>query len=173
MRRLPRLGLAFLVALVGIASACSPAGDGVPIPTWDDAARAAVVDSVQGMLSEYSALVAAGDLDALVLLYADRPDFVWIEDGRIAYRSQADVAEAFEGLRAMQADVRTTFQDPVITPLGPGLASLVTTLDQEFAMPDGTSFGFAGALSATIGREGTGWVFLNGHTSSEREDGGR
>ena len=170
--RARRGAAAAFAGLWAIAIACGPSSGTADAPAFDDAHRAAIRDSVQVFLAEYSALVESGAYDRLIGLYADVEDFVWIEDGRVAYRSRAEIEEAFAGLRSMNAEVRTTYVDPDIVALAPGLASVASGLDQEFVMESG-SFGFQGAVSATLVHTPDGWRFLRGHTSTVRPDGER
>lgn len=150
-----------LIAL-GLLTGCTPA----QAPTFTDAHRAAIVDSVAETLGAFRVAVAAMDADSVASFYANDSTFRWIEDGEVRYRSRAEVAAALRAAAPYMGNSQLTYDGTSITAVAPGVASLVTGFAQRFTTPDGETGGFAGAITAVlVHREGR-WQFLTGHTSS-------
>lgn len=128
--------------------------------------RAAIVDSVTDMLTAFRAAAGSLDPDSLSRFYVADSTFRWIEDGAVRYTSRDDIAAAVRGLRGSVQRSRLLYDGTVITPLAPGIASVVTGFAQQFTMADGSQGGFAGAMTAVVVHRAEGWQFLGGHTSS-------
>ncbi len=135
-------------------------------PEFTASHRAAIVDSVEATLDAFSAAVATMDADSIAAFYAADSAFRWIEDGSVRYRSRDDIATALREAAPFMRNVVLLYDGTVVTPLAPGVASLVTGFAQRFTNPAGETGGFAGAITAVmVHREGR-WQFLSGHTSS-------
>jgi hypothetical protein len=65
--------------------------------------------------------------------------------------------------------VETAYQDLQITPLGPGLAPVVTRFQTQIGDATAGGFSFGGMITMTLIHRPEGWRILNGHTSSARE----
>lgn len=131
-----------------------------------DAHAAAISDSVRATLDDFRRYSAASQWDSLVATYADDQRFRWIENGEIRYRSPADIRRSLSGLPA-GTRLETSYEGTEITPLAPGVASVVTffrTRIAESTASDGVSFG--GAMTMIFVNEGRHWRILGGHTSS-------
>lgn len=147
--------------LLVVVSACVPSA-----ATLDDAHRTAIVDSVDARLVEFRAAVGSMQADSVAGFYLGDSTFRWIEDGEVRYRSRAEIATAIREAAPFMSDAELLYDGTVITPLAPGIASVVTGFAQKFTTPDGQRTGFAGAITAVMVHTTEGWVFQSGHTSS-------
>lgn len=157
-------GAALLVATAASSGCAAGGGDA----SFDEARRAAIVDSVRTTLDEFVDAVEAGDWTGLASFYADDPRFRWLEDGRVAYDSHAAVVESLAGVGASFSHGTLEYSDVRITPLAPGLAALTAGFRQTLVGSDGGGFSFSGVLGATLVHTADGWRFLSGHTSTAR-----
>ena len=120
------------------------------------------------MLREWSATGAEGRWEDLKSLYADDPDFAWIEDGAVAYQDHVAVIAGVDRVAAMNAVIKTEIGDIVVTPLSADAAAFRSAVSIGFVTPDFT-FNFAGAFTGVaIARDGR-WRFLQGHLSKACE----
>lgn len=147
------------------AAAC-----GTPRPAADPAAlapthAAAIGDSVDTMLDSLRAAFGRRDPEAAAAFYADDPRFRWVEDGRVRYASRAQMRDALRQMTGLR-DLDLSFFDPIVTPVAPGVAVLVTNFAQKVVDGGGTARGFAGVMTATVIHAGGRWMFLVGHTSA-------
>jgi ketosteroid isomerase-like protein len=130
------------------------------------AARAAAIrQGVQATLDAFCKLSAAGQWDAVMRLYADDPHFVWVTNGAIVSRSLDEIRKHFTGTPA-GSRVETTYQDTEITPLAPGVATVLTRFETRITDAQGGGFHFGGLLTMTLVERGDGWKILDGHASS-------
>ena len=144
-------------------------GCSAPPPDGDDEESALAIETeVRGFLDQYSEAVGDGRWEDVVAMYADDPGFSWAEDGRIAYRSTAEIREAFEGLRTQFTSASTEFVDPKIVVLGPDVAHVTASVRQRFTVSEGDDFSFDALVTAVVVREQSGWRFIAGHTSTRR-----
>ncbi|MEO8479222.1 MAG: hypothetical protein ABI542_06260, partial [Gemmatimonadota bacterium] len=144
-----------------IAAACTPAA-----PTLDAAHRAAIIDSVETRLTAFRAAVGGMQADSVAQFYLADSTFRWIEDGEVRYHSRNEIATAIREAAPFMSNAELLYDGTVITPLAPGVASLVTGFAQKFTAPDGQRTGFAGAITAVMVDTPNGWMFQSGHTSS-------
>lgn len=128
--------------------------------------RSAIIDSVTETLAAFRAAVAVMDVDSVASFYAADSAFRWIEDGELRYRSREAVAAALREAAPYMGNSMLVYDGTVVTPLGPGVASLVTGFAQRFTTPDGVTGGFAGVITAVLVHRHGRWQFLQGHTSS-------
>lgn len=126
----------------------------------------AIEDSVATFLSAWSEGVEATDWDRLIERYADDPDFTWVEDGQVRYRSRGDLRAAFDGLQGQFSATRTEFLDPSIIPLAPGLANVVADYRTTLRRDGGENVSFGGVMTMTTVHTDDGWKVLQGHASS-------
>jgi hypothetical protein len=120
------------------------------------------------MLSAYRRLSAAGKWDSVSALYGGDSLFRWVEDGEIRARSTEIIRRTLTALPPTSR-FETTYQDPDIIPLAPGIAWVVTKYHTQFFDSTGAGFAFAGVLSMTIAHKEPGWLIVGGHTSSPSE----
>ncbi|HET9065530.1 MAG TPA: hypothetical protein VFN22_06920 [Gemmatimonadales bacterium] len=144
-----------------LAMACTPS-----TPTLDAAHRLAIIDSVETRLTAFRAAVGGMQADSVAQFYLADSTFRWIEDGEVRYHSRAEVATAIRDAAPFMSDASLLYDGTVITPLAPGVASIVTGFAQKFTTPDGQRAGFAGAITAVMVDTPDGWMFQSGHTSS-------
>lgn len=149
-------------------SGCAPA-----TPEFAAEQRAAVADSVHAALQSFSEAQVAGDWGRVAAMYADSPDFLWMEDGKVMYESAADVRAALEALTSSMSAASITWIQPSVIALSPGRAEVSTLYEQSFTMAEGGGFSYAGAISAVMINGADGWQFLRGHSSSGGEAPGR
>jgi len=148
--------------LVLLAACAAPEAE----PAFTAAHRAAIVDSVSQRLDAFRAAVATMAPDTIAPYYVADSTLRWIEDGVVRYTSRAEIAAALQEAAPFMRDAQLLYDGTTITPLAPGVASIVTGFAQKFTLPDGTRGGFAGAITAVIVHTAEGWQFQTGHTSS-------
>ena len=148
MRPLFWLGL---VALAACASAEKPA-------------PAETAAGVEGLIREWSAAGADSRWDDLKALYANDPEFHWIEQGRVAYADYAAVAAGVDQIASTGATIKSAVDDINVTPLSADTASFRAHAAIGVATPD-FSFDFDGAFSGVAVLRDGRWRFLQGHLS--------
>ena len=158
MRRVPVAVLPALAAAIAVA--CTERSF-----EMTESHATAMRDSVRAALADFTRHSAAAQWDSMVALYSTRPEFRWVENGSIAYRSAADIRTALSGMPA-GTRVETKYDDTEITPLAPGVASVFTLFETRLGEPGAAFAGFEGAMTITFVREAAGWRMLAGHTSS-------
>ena len=151
------LGIAILVG----CRAAAPASTALT-----PAHRAAITDSVTAALEQFRSVFSARDFAGALRYYSDDPGFRWVEDGEVRYGSKGAVAAALHAFAPSVRSIELAYFDPVVTPLAPGVAGIVTRFVQKFTDTTGTTRGFAGAMTMTMVHADSGWRFLTGHTSS-------
>ncbi len=151
-----RVVLGLLVAVTACGSAS---------PELTDGHAVAIRDSVRQTLQDLERYSAAGLWDSAAAVYADTSALRWVEDGAVRYRSGTEVREA---LAALGSTVRpqTAYEDVEITPLAPGLASVVMGFTTQLGDSLAGGFSFGGMITMTLVHRPEGWRILNGHTST-------
>jgi ketosteroid isomerase-like protein len=152
---------------VAIAAALLAACRVAPAGLTAEHARA-IVDSVGATFVDFVARFNARDVDSVARFYSDQPDFHWIEDGELRYRSRAEIRDALAQLAPFR-DVRFSADPPRIVALAPGAAALVVTFDQALVDSSGGGTGIVGAMSIAAVHGPAGWKWRSGHTSVRRE----
>jgi len=139
-------------------------------PAFDEAHQAAIRDSLGVFLEAFRQYSAVGNWDALLSLYADGPEFRWIEDGAVAYRSRDAIRQA---IAAMPEGTRivTTHHDVEITPLAPGVAWISLRFASMLLQPSGDGRGFTGTSTMVLRHDADGWHIIGGHSSTSRGRG--
>ena len=168
---------------VAVATVCAVAvcGEGAPRDAETDVSRgdaagpagapaiAAAAEQARNAIVAYVAAVNAMDLDSAGSFYSDSPDFHWIEDGSVRYRSAQESRESLAGLMAMASAAELTVSELSVTALSADIAvascQFVQTVNVAQGGPD---FSFSGAMSIVLRRDNGRWLFLAGHTSSGR-----
>lgn len=155
---------AFALAAL-MAAACAPGDDGAAAAYDKTVVEAGAV----ALVEEWAKAGEERRFDDLKALYADDPAFVWIEDGRIAYRGHGAVAAGVDQAAQMNATIESDVSEISATALGPDAAAVVANVSISVKAE---SFGFAfdGALSAVAVRRDGAWKFLNGHLSSRQAE---
>ena len=156
MRGAIRLGLVILF-LSGCAGA--PAGRAL---TADH--RAAIVDSVQAMLHDWSAAFGARDFGRATRYYSRDSAFRWFENAEITYPTAQAITDSIMAMAPRLKEISLTLVDPVITPLAPGVAAVSAEFTQKITDSTGVT-GFAGVMTATVIHADSGWRFLMGHST--------
>lgn len=157
----------YRIFLLLLAAACSApesrkvAADMKATPAADPAAAAA---GVTALIREWSAAGAEGRWNDLKALYADDPDFYWVEQGRVAYDSAAAAAAGVDRVAAMNAMIRSDVDAIAVTPLSADAASFRAHTKIGFVSTD-FSFNFEGAFTGVAVRRDGRWRFLQGHLS--------
>ena len=133
------------------------------------AADAAVTTSVTALIVSWAKAGSDGDWDALVNLYADNDDFVWVERGQIRYANHAAVVSGLEGAKAAGSRVETHVSDIVVTPLASDTASfrahVVFKLDYENGAPPVDVDAIVTGVAVDYD---TGWKLLQGHLEQQQ-----
>ncbi len=135
-------------------------------PAFDQVARATVVDSVRATLDQFRAAVSDMDAERVATFYVADSTLRWIEDGEIRYRSRGEVINAFRSMAGEVTAISLSYDGVQITPLAPGVASVVTGFAQRITRSSGEQGGFAGAATMVLRSEGGRWQFVSGHVSS-------
>lgn len=172
------VALAVAVAVVCAGGACregTPRDAGTDVSSGDavDAATgpaiAAAAEQARNAIDAYVEAVNAMDLDSAGTFYSDSPDFRWIEDGEVRYRSAQESRESLAELGAMASATELTVSDLSVTGLSADIAIAACHFTQTVQVAEGgPGFSFSGAMSIVLRREGGRWLFLAGHTSSAR-----
>lgn len=156
------LSLAFCLALlVACAPRTEPPGADTRAQTYD---AVAVAEAVEAMIVDWAKTGEEGRWEDLKALYADDPAFYWVEDGRLAYDSRAGAAAGVDQAAAMNAMIRSTVSDIVVTPLGADEATFRAAISIGFVGGD-FSFEFDGVFTGLAVRREDKWMFLQGHLS--------
>lgn len=149
-----------LLAGFALVAACSSPG-----PALTAAHRAAIVDSVRGMLTAWQEAFNARDFARAAAYYSNDPEFRWFENGELKFRSGREIGDTMRanapGFRSLALSLIT----PEITPLAPGVALVTTNFAEKITDTTGQMTGFAGAISMTLVHADSGWKFLSGHSS--------
>ncbi len=124
----------------------------------------AIIAGVTALIGEWSKAGQEGRYDDLKALYADEPDFYWVENGRVAYADWAAVAEGVDQLAALNPLLRSSATDIVVTPLGDDVASFRGAVEIGLASAE-FSFDFEGLFTGVAVRRDGAWRFLQGHLS--------
>jgi hypothetical protein len=148
-------------ALLGVA-ACNTTP---PAFTLTAAHAAAIRDSAQTTLDAFRRYSAAGHWDSLAGLYADDPDFRWLDQGMIQYRTTAQIRQA---LRRVSPDTRSESSsfDTKILALAPGVAAVSTIFHTRFFIAGKPGGETGGVLDMVLVHRADGWKILQGHSSS-------
>lgn len=126
---------------------------------------AAIRDSVRTMLATFQRLSASRQWDSVAALYVPDSTLRWIENGRVVMRSSALVKQTL-GALPPTTSIETTYDTLEITPVAPGVASVLSYYHTTFNDSARGKATFGGLLTMTIVHRPEGWRFLNGHTSS-------
>jgi hypothetical protein len=137
-------------------------------PVFDEAHQVAIRDSVGVFLEAFRQYAATGNWEALLGLYADGPEFRWIEDGAVAYGSVDALRQAIDAAPAGTRIV-TTHDDVRITPLAPGLAWISLGFASMYLEPSGAGYGLTGASTMVVRHDSAGWRIVGGHASTRRD----
>ena len=131
--------------------------------------RPALAEDVEGFLDSYLRAIEARDEVSLRNFYADDGRFVWIEDGKVRYRSAEDI---LAGLAALPSDakIRTEYEDREVVPVGGNGARFSAKFRTVIGEGPG-AFEFGGMMTMALERGPNGWRIVGGHTSSARRDG--
>lgn len=133
------------------------------------AAIAAAAEQARAAIVAYVEAVNAMDLDSAGTFYSESPDFQWIEDGEVSYRSARASRESLAGLGAMASSLELALSDLSVTGLSADIALATCHFEQTVRIEEGgTSFAFSGAMTIVLRRENGRWLFVSGHTSSAR-----
>ncbi|MYG35886.1 MAG: nuclear transport factor 2 family protein [Gemmatimonadetes bacterium] len=147
------------------AAGASP-GDPPGAATTADLSAAAA--EARTAIEAYVAAINAMDIDSAGSFYSNTPDFQWIEDGAVRYRSARESHESLAALVEMASSTELTVSDLSVTALSLDIAVATCHFVQAIAVEGGPGFAFAGALTFVLRRENGRWLFVSGHTSSAR-----
>jgi hypothetical protein len=143
-----------------IATGCSSSTAGLQA---DHAA--AIRDSVSQALEAFGRHAAAQQWDSMTAHYATDPEFRWIENGEVRYRSGAEIRQALTEVPPTTRIV-TTYEDTEIHAIAPGTAVVNTGFRTEFVDSTTGNFGFGGAITMMFLHRPEGWRIIAGHTSA-------
>ncbi len=124
---------------------------------------------VEATLAEYRNAVNRSDWETVKELYLDDPRFHWVEDGRLAYSSQADVIAALDTVYPSVESAHYESVELIITPLTRDLAQVSTRYIQDLVLTSGSKLELVGAITILMHRASGGWGFLMGHSSTTRD----
>jgi hypothetical protein len=118
------------------------------------------------LVEEWARAGSEGRWDDLVALYADEPDFAWIEQGQNRYEDHDAIAAGVAQARDANMTVRTSVSDIVVTPLAPDAGAVRANVSIVFGDPAAGGFAFDGILTGVAIERNGRWMFLQGHLSS-------
>jgi hypothetical protein len=130
--------------------------------------QAAVKTAVEALILDWSKTGQEGRWEDLKALYADDPDFYWVEDGEVAYASRTAAAAGVDQAAAMNALIRSDVRGIAVTPVSADAASFRALVSIGF-VGDAFSFDFDGVFTGLAVRRDGKWVFLQGHLSKPDE----
>jgi hypothetical protein len=154
---------ALTVALAAGCVACTSADSRSPSLTAAHAS--AIRDSVRAMLATFQRYSATRQWDSVATLYIADSTLRWIENGRVVMRSSAALEQGLGSL-PKTTSIETSYDTLEITPVAPGVASVLAYYHTTFKDSARGNATFGGLLTMTIVHRRRGWQFLNGHTSS-------
>jgi hypothetical protein len=158
-----------ILALALAAAACSrPTPEPVEPAVAASFDKAGVAAGVEALILDWSKTGQEGRWEDLKALYADDPDFYWVEDGRVAYASRAAAAAGVDRAAAMNALIRSDVSEIAVTPVSADAASFRALVSIGF-VGDAFSFDFDGVFTGLAVRRDGKWQFLNGHLSRPDE----
>lgn len=154
--------IALLLAVVGCSS---------PAPTMTTAHAAAIRDSAEVFLADFTRLSAEAQWDSVGAMYSDRADFRFLESGQLRYASAEAVRAALADVPA-GARIETTHEDVSVQAIAPGVSTLSARFTTRFVDSTGVLFTFSGAMSLVLQHEPDGWRIVSGHSSAPVARGG-
>jgi ketosteroid isomerase-like protein len=160
-RQRPSVRRLFVAGVLAMAAACAS-----PAKSFDAAARAAIVDSVGTMLTQWRDALNAMDFDRAVTFYSADSAFRWYEDGKLTFTSAKVVHDSMLSMKPSLRAFEATFSDTRITPLAPGAAAVTSEFIEKLTDKSGNIVAYAGAISLAVTRGPSGWQVLVGHNSS-------
>lgn len=150
-----------LATLAALMAACTPKQ--APPPNAAETERAAIE-----LVNEWAAVGTEGRWDDLPALYADTPDFAWVEDGVLAYESHEAIIAGIQRAHDSGLTIRTHASNVSATALSPDAAAVRANVSIAFGDPAAGGFAFDGILTAVAVKRDDRWMFLQGHLSSQR-----
>jgi ketosteroid isomerase-like protein len=158
--RVPARVVVACAAVLVSAAACAPAA-----PSFTAARRAAIVDSVQVMLTSWRDAFNARDFARAASFYSNDPGFRWFENGELKFRTARELGDTMKAEAPRFQSLAMSLIEPEITPVAPGVAEVTSDFAEKVTDMSGQSFGLAGAMSMTVVHGDSGWKFLVGHLS--------
>jgi ketosteroid isomerase-like protein len=147
-------------AIAMMAAACA-----TPAPVFTTAHRAAIVDSVQVMLTAWRDAFNARDFSQAAAFYSNDSAFRWFENGELKFRTARELGDTMKAEGPRFQSLAMSLIEPEITPTAPGVAEVTSNFTQKVTDSAGQTFGLAGAMSMTVVHGDSGWKFLVGHLS--------
>jgi hypothetical protein len=149
------------LCLTFVAISCRPATP----PELSDQQRAAVADSIRGLLGELATWMSSqGAGRSFATFFDSAPGTIQVADGRIAAVSYDSIAARSRGW-APPAGARLTWDTVHVEALGLGLAHFTGAFTESFAPPTGQPFEGHGVMSGVAVRRSGGWKIAAVHTS--------
>lgn len=149
------------IGLLLLLAACSQPERAVTAAELESARNGATA-----LIQEWASAGSEGRWDDLVQLYADDPDFAWVEQGRIRYPDRAAIAAGLAQAREANLTVRTSARDVVVTPLAADAAAVRAHISVVFGDPSAGGFALDGILTGVAVERAGRWQFLQGHLSN-------
>ena len=156
-----RLALALAASMGIVACRTADSRETALTPTHS----AALQDSIRTMLAAFQRYSAHRQWDSVATLYVPDSTLRWIENGRLVMRSRAALERGYGSLPPTTS-IETSYDTLEITPLAPGVASVLAYYHTTFKDSTRGNATFGGLLTMTVVHRARGWQFQNGHTSS-------
>src|SRR5262245_57269307 len=118
-----------LAIITGAIMACAAGDSHGPMLTPEHSA--AIRDSVRTMLATFQRYSATRRWDSVATLYVGDSALRWIENGRLVMRSSAALEKGL-GALPPTTSIETTYDTLEITPVAPGVASVLTYYHTTF-----------------------------------------
>jgi len=148
---------------------CAPSGSSSLTATH----RAAIVDSVQTMLTAWRDAFNAKDFARAATFYSSDSAFRWFENGELKFRTAKELGDTMKAEAPAFRALEMSLVAPQITAVAPGVAEVTSNFAERITDSTGETFGLAGAISMTAVHGDSGWKFLVGHLSVVRPMPGR
>ena len=126
----------------------------------------AETEEIRKALYSFAKTVSEGNVTNASLMYADAPDFYWMEKGVLRYSSAADARASLNRLGESGMSVAVQYTDIQVTLLGPRSAIATATFESDFSHSSGPVFEFDGLQTTGLKKTKQGWRIVSGHTEA-------
>ena len=109
------------------------------------------------------------DIESISQYFSDDPTFYWVEDGNKVCPSKATLVESLRGFTSQIEQVSMTIKDVDILPHENTYASLYASYAYQAQFSSGPLIQLDGAMTILLKKEESGWKFLLGHSSTQKE----
>lgn len=124
---------------------------------------------IRTAILSFGEAMSDGDLEKVGAMYADAPDFFWMESGKLRYQSKDEALASLDALAESGLSLDVEYTDIQITELGPKSAIVSVVFETEFSHPSGRKIQYDGVQTTGMVLTEEGWKIASGHTESVTE----